>query len=311
MKEISLTKELKDDLVDYIVNIEEGVKSPNTIKSYTNILDRIFKKYKVINKDTYLEMWKRWKNSTKIYAVFSKMNHYFEHHEIDFKINVGKKGRDNKIKKIPDIISREELTEIMKGMKEEERLIVSCIFNIGAGLRISEIINLKWKNIDWRNWDENHKTTTVRIDNSKNNKYRVVPIPHFTTAELYKYAEKIGALDQEGYPTGGYIFDFGSDNFKKELKLLEPEIWEYEYVRYVYDFIRHNIINKHFKKIKDRHITAHSLRHSRATELYDKYQIPLLKLKKWLGHSDISTTSLYVHMSSSKDKELMEKIGGV
>ena len=309
MEEIDLTNDLKDDLIDYIVKIDERITSLNTIKCYGNVLSNIFKKYKVLNDDTINEMLKLWGKKTKLKAVLSKMNEYFKYRKIDFNIYVPKGKRKNRI--IPDVITREQLSDVMKDMPQVIRLMISCIFNIGAGLRISELINLEWKNISWDVWELDNKTISVKIENSKGGKYRIIPIPHFTTAELYEYAEKVGSVDEDGVPVGGKIFDFGIDSFKPELKLLDRPQWEYEYTNHAYDFIRHNIINRYFKKIKNKHITAHSLRHSRASELYNVHKVPIAKIQHWLGHTDITTTMIYLHLATEEDSKIMEEVGGV
>lgn len=309
MDEIALTDELKADFINYIVYIDDHVGSINTIKSYGNVITRIFKNYNTLNRETSGEMLKRYGKTTKIRAVLAKMNEYFYHKDIMFTIRLPKSKRSGK--RIPEIVTREELQEVISEIPDVGQLIISCIFNIGAGLRISELINLRWENISWSEWSTENKTLDVRIVNSKGKKDRVIPIPHFTTAELYDYCKRIGHLDNDGFPKKGRIFDFGVQSFKQELKLLEPELWEHEYKTHAYDFIRHNIINKYFKKFKNKKITAHSLRHSRATELHDKFGVPIEKLQEWLGHSDISTTMIYLHLSTSKDKEIMEKAGGI
>ncbi len=309
MNEIELTEELRIDLIDYLVNIDGGVTSKNTIKSYGNVISRMFNKFKVLNRDTTKQMLKRWGKKTKIRAVLSKLNEYFLYNDIDYLIRLPKSKRRSR--KIPDIINREELSNVLKKCQEEEKLILSCIFNFGAGLRISELINLRWEDIDWSNWGLENKTITAKIKNSKGGKSRTVPIPHFTTAELYEYAKKINWIDENGFPKRGRIFNFGTESYKPQLKFLDKEEWESKYEEQAYDLIRHHIINKRFKTIPNKHITAHSLRHSRSSELYNKYNIPIVKIQQWLGHSDISTTMIYVHVESKQDTEIMEKVGGV
>jgi len=309
MDKIELTPDLRQDIIDYITNIDGGVNSINTIRSYCNILDRMFDSYGALDAHTAKQMLKRWNKNTKIRAVMAKINEYFDYHDINYQIKIPKSKRNPR--HIPDVISREELKDALETMPDVGKLIISCIFNIGAGLRISELINLKWNDISWENWSLENKTINVKIKNSKRNKDRIVPIPHFTTAELYEYAKETGKLNEDGLPTGGRIFDFGADTFKKQLKLLEPEIWDHEYVVHAYDFIRYNIINRYLGNINNKRITAHSLRHSRASELYNKYNIPIATIQKWLGHSDISTTMIYVHIATEGDRKLMEQVGGI
>lgn len=309
MEEVNLTDELKSDFIDYIINLDDAVTSRNTVSSYGAVVVRMFHKYKVLNKDTTKEMLKRWGKKTKIRAVLAKFNEYFIYNDIDYIIRLPKSKRTPR--KIPDIISREELTKVLELCHKEERLILSCIFNFGAGLRISELINLRWENINWSEWSLENKTITATIRNSKGGKDRIVPIPHFTTAELYEYAKEIGNLDESGIPKKGRVFDFGSEQYDPQLKLLDPNEWEAKYEEKAYDFIRHNIINRRFKSIPNKHITAHSLRHSRSSELHNLHKVPIVKIQQWLGHSDISTTMIYVHLATEEDSKIMEKVGGV
>jgi site-specific recombinase XerD len=50
------------------------------------------------------------------------------------------------------------------------------------------------------------------------------------------------------------------------------------------------------------HATPHMLRHSFATKVYDSTQ-DLLSTKELLGHSDVSTTSIYAHISNRRAQE--------
>jgi integrase len=309
MDELPLTDELKADILNYITHIDGRINSQNTIRSYANILDRMFKKFKVLSHETSKQMIVQWNKKTKIRAVLNKINEYLDYNSINFSVKIPKSIR--KDRNIPDILTREELLEVVKKMQPVEKLIISCIFNIGAGLRISELINLSWEDIDWQLLSIENKTITAVIRHSKRDRSRVVPIPHFTTAELYEYAESIGHIGEDGYPQKGKIFDFGRDSFKTELRVLEPKKWENEYIIHAYDYIRHNIIRRYFKSVGNKNITAHSLRHSRASELYNVYNIPIPKIQAWLGHKDISTTMIYVHLANKEDKKLMETIGGI
>lgn len=189
MDEMALTDELKSDFIDYMVNLDGNITSRKTIKSYGNVTVRIFSKYKVLNKDTAKEMLKRWGKKTKIRAVLCKMNDYFSYNDINYTIKLPKSKRIPR--KIPDILTREELEKVLDTCQKEERLILSCIFNFGAGLRISELINLRWENIDWDNWSLENKTITAKIKESKGGKSRVIPVPHFTIAELYEYCKDV------------------------------------------------------------------------------------------------------------------------
>jgi len=305
---IDLTPDSRQDFINYLTKIDGSINSYSTIESYMTSINNIWKNYKELTPETSKQMLIRWNKNTKIRAVLNKLNQFFDYNNIDYLIKIPRSKRAPK--KLPDILGREELRDLIKDIPKQARLIIECIFNIGAGLRISEVINLNWEDIDWRNWSQENKIIDVKIRNSKRGKDRIVPIPSFTAAELYEYAKDIDKINEDGYPYGGTIFDLGSKTFKQELKILDEKLWKYEYTRHAYHFIKYNLINRYFRKLTGRHITAHSLRHARASELY-KLGVPITKIQQWLGHTDISTTMIYVHLGSSEDKKIMEEVGGV
>ena len=66
------------------------------------------------------------------------------------------------------------------------------------------------------------------------------------------------------------------------------------------------MINKYCKecKIKMR-ITPHMFRHSFATLLLEE-DVDIRYIQKFLGHSSITTTQIYTHVTSAKQKEILK-----
>jgi len=308
MENVPLTEALKADFYTFI-ETDERITSLHTIKSYKFIAEKVFENYEEISKDTVRAILKRYGKRTNVKAMLTKLNEFFMEYDIDYNIRFRKGKRPPR--KIPDILSKAELKGILETMPSVYKMMISCIYNIGSGLRISELINLEWADIRWEQLTEDNPIIEVLIKNSKRGKSRVVPMAKESAVALIHYANEVGVIGVSGYPEGGRIFDFGEDSFMKDLKIIDKKEWEFKYVQHSYDWILYHIFKKYFKGITNKHITPHSLRHSRATELLSEHNVPIEKISEWLGHDDISTTMIYLHMGSKDDRKLMEKIGGI
>lgn len=307
MESIPLSDELKDEFYRFI-ETDPNISSLNTIKSYESIGNKVFHEYDILDKRTTGLMMRRYGKKTNIKHMLAKLNEYFISEEIDYTIRL-RKGK-KKPRKIPDILSKEELKTILDTMPTVYKMMLSCIYNMGAGLRISELINLEWGNITWDQLTLDSPVIDVKIINSKGRKDRVIPIPKESAISLVEFASEIGCVGSSGLPEGKRIFDFGEDTWKKDLKLMDIKEWEFQYIHHSHNWIMYNVFKKYFKST-GKNITPHSLRHSRATELLTVHKVPIEKIQKWLGHEDISTTMIYLHMGSQDDKELMGRIGGI
>ena len=144
-----------------------------------------------------------------------------------------------------------------------------------TGLRISELINLKLSNIDL---DLNIVKT---IGNG--NKERIIPIGDYATEYLkeYIYNYRHTFLKREN---SEYVF-----LNKSGTKMSRQMFFK--------------IIQKlaQGKNIKTK-FSPHTLRHSFATHMLE-YGADLRTIQELLGHSNISTTQIYTHMSTDKLRE--------
>ena len=144
-----------------------------------------------------------------------------------------------------------------------------------TGLRISELINLKLSNIDL---DLNIVKTI-----GKGNKERIIPIGDYATEYLkeYIYNYRHTFLKREN---SEYVF-----LNKSGTKMSRQMFFK--------------IIQKlaQGKNIKTK-FSPHTLRHSFATHMLE-YGADLRTIQELLGHSNISTTQIYTHMSTDKLRE--------
>lgn len=307
MEDLQLTTELLN-------NIDEWMQprySINTVSKYSMNLLAMSKQHKVLNKDTLRKLIKKFKHQNQR-AVLCVINNYCFENDIDFSIAVPRIKASPK--KLPEILSPAEIKIMVAAAPKPYDICIRCIFNMGAGLRISEIIKFSWDHIRWVDWlSDQEKYGVAVIKSGKGSKDRVVNIPMHLMHDLYDYAIRCDILNEFKIPTGGMIFDFGSgsETEKKQkkrnsLRTYDIERWKHEYVKSRYNWFRYHILQAHCEKALNKHIKIHSLRHSRATYLYEVEKVPVEKIQILLGHASLNTTMLYTKINPTSVFEMIK-----
>ena len=293
MEDFELTDERCLDVMEWMHN--KGY-SFNTIKQYRFTLKMLQRKYKVLNNDTLRKILKGFKHQNQR-SVLCAVNNYCFDMGLDFRLVIPKlKGRP---RKLPELYSVEEIKIMIESAPAPYDLALRCIFNLGAGLRVSEIIKLSWNHIRWADWIQNKDGYgVVLIKSSKGGKDRVVNIPRNLMWDLYTYAKKKDNLNEFGIPTGGMVFPMGATVFKPEMLRHDINKWKNEYLKHGYDWFRYNIMKCCCEKALGKKIKVHTLRHSRATYLHEVEKVPIERISQLLGHSDLSTTMIYTKVPS-------------
>ncbi len=176
--------------------------------------------------------------------------------------------------KLPDVLSVRQINKILEEWTPESEIEIrnKAIIDLfySTGVRASELCNITLDDIDF-------KERSIRIY-GKGKKERIVLFGTKTLNNINKYLST---------RTDGKKWLFLS---RRKRKLSRREVWY--------------IINTTFEKIALKFgVHPHTLRHSFATHLLDN-GADLRVIQELLGHSSISTTSIYVNTSF---KEIMEK----
>jgi site-specific recombinase XerD len=176
--------------------------------------------------------------------------------------------RPKKEQKQPDILSVEEIKEVINSINNIKHKTIIIIMYSGA-LRVSEIINLKIKDIDSKNNKINIRSAKGKID-------RFIPLDKNLTNIMREY--------WKCYRTNEYLFE-GLTGNKYSVSSVQK------------------IIKDAVKKLNiKKRISTHSIRHSAITHLI-KNGSNLRVVQKLAGHKNINTTANYVKIY---DADIME-----
>lgn len=163
-----------------------------------------------------------------------------------------------------------------KGVKYEFEILRNDLileFLYGSGLRVSEIISVKYKDLEL---NEGY----VKVL-GKGSKERIIPLTIQTVNKIQKWKNYIGA-------------HIANLNFNSEFLIINKK-GNHLTRRTVHRIVHESmLITGQFKNI-----SPHSLRHSFATHLLDN-GADLRSIQDMLGHSNLSTTEKYTHLSLKK-----------
>lgn len=308
MDELTLDQTLYNKIAEWM----KPVYAETTQRQRLYFLRKLSKQYKVLNKQTLIQMFRGFKYQHHK-ATLIMINDYCRENNIDFYIVVPKLKR-KKEEKFPEILSIAEIERMIESVPYPYNLAIRCIFNFGAGLRVSEIIKLSWGHIRWIDWlkdQDNYGIATIKA--GKGSKDRVINIPKRLMKDLYEYAKIKKVLDEFRVPQGGMIFNFGSDKERKNnnhlLEKLEKNdpLAKAEYILTRYNWFRYNILQKYCEKALGKRLKIHSLRHSKSTYLYEYEKVPIERIQQLLGHSSINTTMLYTKIKPLSTFELLKQ----
>ncbi len=185
-------------------------------------------------------------------------------------------------KTLPDVWTVEEISKLLDMELKtpndyRNKAIMELLY--ATGLRISELVNLEYVNLDLEN-------DFLRIM-GKGKKERVVPIGEIAMDYLKLYLEEYRPYFVKK-EQNNYIF----------LNYLGKKISRQGVFKILDDIQLKSGINKN--------ISPHTLRHSFATHLLNN-GVDLRVIQELLGHDDISTTEIYTHVANEQIKKDYEE----
>lgn len=186
--------------------------------------------------------------------------------------------------KLPRVLSEDEVVRLLnqpdittvEGFRD--RTMLEVLY--ATGMRVSELINLTLERVDLN--------MKYIIAFGKGSKERIVPLGSVAAEFLQQYLEKVRPkLTHAGRNTNIVFLAFGGH------ELTRQRFWQ--------------IIRAYGRKANiNKALTPHILRHSFATHLLDN-GADLRSVQELLGHSDISTTQIYTHLTNKRLRDIYAK----
>ena len=182
----------------------------------------------------------------------------------------------------PSFLSEIELQSILS--RENNQLLKDIyIFAFNTGMRITEIVHLKWNQVSL-------EERTIRVMNTeefitKGKRERIIPVNEKVFNVLQNVLPKIIDIKKSNYV------------FKKNGRRFNSEYLSKAFKAAVREAEKENVI--------DSKIHFHDLRHSFASNLAQK-GVSLYIIKELLGHTDIKTTMIYAHLKPENLRNAVE-----
>ena len=216
--------------------------------------------------------------------------------------DLGEFLRARERKRLPVVLSREEVQRLLGGLPDGFRLMAQVLY--GTGMRLMECLRLRVKDIDF---DRNH----IVVRSGKGDKDRVTMLPESLKGALEAHLKRVRILwEADGREGGGEVYlpeglsrkypnaigEWGWQwVFPSRTKSTDPRSGK---VR------RHHVLETALQRAMKEGVrlsgiakpaTCHTLRHSFATHLLEAgYDIRTVQ--ELLGHKDVSTTMIYTHV---------------
>ena len=210
--------------------------------------------------------------------------------------------RAKRPKNLPIVLTKGEVQSVLKHLEGVARLIAVLLY--GSGLRLLECLTLRVKDLDFDRME-------IRVRRGKGQRDRVTMLPSSAKQDLIEHLKNTRAIHEKDLREGA-----GRAKLPDAIARKYPNAdsqWGWQFVfpassRY-FDreaglkcrhHIHESVIQKAIKEAVQaagitKHGTAHTLRHSFATQLLESgYDIRTVQ--ELLGHSHVNTNMIYTHV---------------
>jgi integrase/recombinase XerD len=179
-------------------------------------------------------------------------------------------------KKLPIVLSVEEVQKMFSVCENTKHKVILALL-YSCGLRVSELINLKWENID-------RSRMVINIIQAKGKKDRQVMLTPSLIPLLEKYYKE--------YRSREYVL-----NGQTELKYTERSVGQ--------------VIKQLAAKAGlNKRVYTHLLRHCSFTHMVEQ-GTDINLIQRLAGHSNVKTTSIYTHISHNLISKIQSPLSNI
>ncbi len=210
--------------------------------------------------------------------------------------------RASRPKRLPTVLSHAEAMSVINQMHGIPRLMTKILY--GSGLRLTECLRLRVKDIDF----ENHQ---IIVRGGKGDNDRLTILPDSVAAEIKHILQDVKALHEKDLREG-YGETFLPNALSVKYTNAAKE-WTWQYIfpasqrstdpssgmirrHHLDETVLQKSIRQaaQFAKI-EKPVSPHTFRHSFATQLLQN-NYDIRTIQELLGHKDVKTTMIYTHV---------------
>jgi len=185
--------------------------------------------------------------------------------------------RPRKSKKLPIVLSVEEIQRMFDVCENLKHKVILAIL-YSCGLRVSELINLKWDHVD-------RSRNIINVIQAKGNKDRQVGLDPSLLSLLEKYYNEYAP--QEYVLNGQVNLQYTDRSVGEVIKQLAEKA-----------------------KIHNKKVHPHLIRHCYATHLVEDGK-DINIIQKLLGHASVKTTMIYTHISHNHISKITSPLSAI
>lgn len=205
-------------------------------------------------------------------------------------------------KRLPTVLTEAEVRQVLSLVSPGHQMTVKLLY--GAGLRVSEVVKLRVKDIDFG-------TREITIREGKGDKDRVTMLPESLVESLHLHLHELEALHAKDFARGDVVVPLPGSLASKKPSAARSFAWQWVFPirrprwdessqKWVRWHSSPSSVQKAFKKAVrastvSKDASCHTLRHSFATHLL-RAGTDIRTVQKLLGHTSVRTTMKYLHV---------------